>query len=101
MADRHDPMIAAAGTILAAEEVARELPGARATVGKVVPVPGGSNVIASAVEVWLDARHEDESSLRPLVHAITARARSWRARWAAARHSRASRTVRPRTSMPA
>ena len=74
MADRHDPMIAAAGTILAAEEVARELPGARATVGKVVPVPGGSNVIASAVEVWLDARHEDESSLRPLVDAITARA---------------------------
>jgi N-carbamoyl-L-amino-acid hydrolase len=74
MPDRHDPMIAAAGTILAAETVAREVPGARATVGRVVPVPGGSNVIASAVEIWLDARHEDESALRPLVDEITSRA---------------------------
>jgi N-carbamoyl-L-amino-acid hydrolase len=76
MPDRHDPMIAAAGTILAAQEIARELRGARATVGKVVPVPGGSNVIASAVEIWLDARHDDESLLRPLVDEITSQAES-------------------------
>jgi N-carbamoyl-L-amino-acid hydrolase len=74
MADRHDPMIAAAGTILAAQEVAEGAPGARATVGKIVPVPGGSNVIASAVELWLDVRHADEASLRPLVDEITSRA---------------------------
>jgi N-carbamoyl-L-amino-acid hydrolase len=74
MSERHDPMIAAAGTVLAAREAANELVGARATVGRLVPVPGGSNVIASAVELWLDARHPDEALLQPLVDEIAARA---------------------------
>ncbi|MCX5336365.1 MULTISPECIES: allantoate amidohydrolase [unclassified Streptomyces] len=74
MPDRRDPMIPAAQTILAVQEAARAVPGARATVGKVIPVPGGSNVIASAVDVWLDVRHADESALQPLVDEITARA---------------------------
>lgn len=74
MSDRRDPMIPAARTILAAQEAAIATPGARATVGKVAPVPGGSNVIASAVDLWLDARHEDESALGPLVEQVTTRA---------------------------
>jgi len=74
MADRRDPMVAAAGAVLAAQQLATALNGARATVGKIVPVPGGSNVIASAVDLWLDARHEDEAALGPLVDEIGSRA---------------------------
>ncbi|MFI7067965.1 allantoate amidohydrolase [Kribbella sp. NPDC050124] len=74
MSDRNDPMIPAAQTVLAAETAARAVPGARATVGKLVPVPGGSNVIASTVDVWLDVRHPDESTLAPLVAEISAQA---------------------------
>lgn len=32
------------------------MPDARATVGRLVPTPGGTNVIASTVDLWLDAR---------------------------------------------
>lgn len=61
MADRADPMIAAAQVILAVRKVAAEEDGARATVGRLQPVPGGTNVIASRVDLWLDVRHEDDA----------------------------------------
>ena len=56
-ADRRDPMIPAATTVLAAR-AAMEAHGddARATVGRLHPVPGGTNVVASRVDLWLDAR---------------------------------------------
>ncbi|MFC4001863.1 allantoate amidohydrolase [Prauserella oleivorans] len=63
MDDRRDPMLPAAETIAAARRLARAVPGARATVGRLVPNPGGTNVIASTVDVWLDARGGDVSSL--------------------------------------
>ncbi|WP_375426711.1 allantoate amidohydrolase [uncultured Friedmanniella sp.] len=74
MSDRRDPMVAAAAVIGAARDVARSRPGARATVGRLVPVPGGTNVIASRVDLWLDARHPDDVATAALVAAIGERA---------------------------
>ena len=43
---------------------------ARATVGRLEPVPGGTNVIASRVDVWLDVRHPDDAVTAMLVEKI-------------------------------
>ena len=56
LADRADPMLPAAATVTAVRRLARAVPDARATVGRLVPTPGGTNVIASTVDLWLDAR---------------------------------------------
>ncbi|MGW4525838.1 allantoate amidohydrolase [Amycolatopsis sp. NPDC004378] len=56
IADRADPMLPAAATVTAVRRLARAVPDARATVGRLVPTPGGTNVIASTVDLWLDAR---------------------------------------------
>jgi N-carbamoyl-L-amino-acid hydrolase len=74
VAERRDPMIPAATTVLAAR---RALAGteARATVGRIVPNPGGTNVIASGVDMWLDARAVSTSDTRVLVDEIVATAR--------------------------
>jgi beta-ureidopropionase / N-carbamoyl-L-amino-acid hydrolase len=71
--DRRDPMLPAAALVLAARRAATS--GARATVGRLVPNPGGTNVIASSVDVWLDARADDEPRTREVVAEITAAAR--------------------------
>ncbi|MFD7654432.1 allantoate amidohydrolase [Actinosynnema sp. NPDC059797] len=70
--DRRDPMLPAAATVLATRRAATG--GARATVGRVVPNPGGTNVIASSVDLWLDARADDEPRTREVVAEITAAA---------------------------
>ncbi|MDT7724126.1 MAG: beta-ureidopropionase / N-carbamoyl-L-amino-acid hydrolase [Actinomycetota bacterium] len=54
--DRRDPMIPAAGLVAAARRAALDMGDARATVGRLIPTPGGTNVIASTVDLWLDAR---------------------------------------------
>ena len=46
-ADRHDPMIPAAAAVLAARREITRHDGAVATVGRISPIPGGTNVIAS------------------------------------------------------
>ncbi|PVZ05333.1 allantoate amidohydrolase [Actinomycetospora cinnamomea] len=56
LADRRDPMLPAAETVLAARRAMARDPQARATVGRVHARPGGTNIVPSAVEVWLDAR---------------------------------------------
>ncbi|GAA1823024.1 allantoate amidohydrolase [Nesterenkonia flava] len=61
MSDRADPMIAAAEIILAVRSAAVAHEGARATVGRMEPIPGGTNVIASRVDLWLDVRHPDDA----------------------------------------
>ena len=71
LADRRDPMMPYAATVLAARTVASEL-GALATFGKVTAEPGGANAICSAVHAWLDARAPDEERLKELVSQITA-----------------------------
>ncbi|SDZ40774.1 allantoate amidohydrolase [Herbiconiux ginsengi] len=74
MGDRHDPMIAAARAVEAVRAAALAVPGARATVGRIEAVPGGTNVIASAVRLWLDARADSDDDTRMLVTEIERRA---------------------------
>ncbi len=74
MADRADPMVAAAHIVLAVQQAAAGLEGARATVGRIEPVPGGTNVIASRVDLWLDARHPQDSATLGLVETIHGKA---------------------------
>lgn len=73
MGARRDPMIAAARAVVAAQDAAVARPGSRATVGRLEVVPGGTNVIASTVHAWLDARAETDEETRTLVAEITAR----------------------------
>jgi N-carbamoyl-L-amino-acid hydrolase len=70
IADRRDPMLPAASLVAAARRVAAGVDGARATIGRLVPSPGGTNVIASTVDVWLDARVTGDGRTRPLVEEI-------------------------------
>ncbi|GGM83325.1 Zn-dependent hydrolase [Lentzea pudingi] len=71
--DRRDPMLPASQLVLAARKAARG--GGRATVGRLVPNPGGTNVIASTVDVWLDARDSDDARTRAMVAEISEAAR--------------------------
>lgn len=70
MPDRADPVVAAARVVLAVEAAGLAVTGARATVGRVEAVPGGTNVIASRVELSLDVRAEDGTTVRALIAAI-------------------------------
>ena len=74
MEDREDPMVAAAQIITAVQQATSAQPGARATVGRIHAVPGGTNVIASRVELWLDARHEEDAVTAQLVETIHGKA---------------------------
>lgn len=74
LADRRDPMVPAAETVLAARRRAAEATAsaARATVGRLSVLPGGSNAIASRVELHLDARADRDADVRDLVTSICA-----------------------------
>ena len=80
MAGRRDPLAAAAAAILAARAIATghddPLHGsnARATVGRLSIVPGGTNVIASRVDAWLDVRADDDAATRSLLAEVLAAA---------------------------
>ncbi|WP_369819576.1 allantoate amidohydrolase [Actinoplanes sp. TFC3] len=93
MADRQDPMLTFAYTVLAANKEAR-LAGAHATIARVLVEPNATNAIPSLVRGWLDARAEDTATLDRLVEAVVKRA-----------HERASRdgttlAVEPESSSP-
>ncbi len=75
LADRRDPMLAAAATVLAARGAAARH-GALATVGKLTVDPGAVNAISSSVTAWLDARAPDEARLRALVADVLTQART-------------------------
>jgi N-carbamoyl-L-amino-acid hydrolase len=62
LGDRRDPMLAYAGTVLAARRGAADHH-ALATFGKVIAEPNGSNAVCSAVRAWLDVRAADEATL--------------------------------------
>ena len=65
-ADRNDPMLPFASTVLAARELAAAN-GALATFGKVTVEPGGVNGVPSQVRAWLDARGPDVDSVARVV----------------------------------
>jgi N-carbamoyl-L-amino-acid hydrolase len=75
MAERRDPVVAAAHAILAAADAAIQSPGSRATIGRLEIVPGATNVIASTVTAWLDARAPSDEQTRSLVADIEGRIR--------------------------
>ena len=60
--------------ITAVRDAAAAVPDARATVGRLQPVPGGTNVIASMVHLWMDVRHPDDAVTADVVRAIHERA---------------------------
>ncbi|MEU7141854.1 allantoate amidohydrolase [Nocardia sp. NPDC046473] len=76
LVDRHDPMLPAATVVAAARRAAAAMSDARATVGRLVPNPGGTNVIASSVDLWLDARAAGDGRTAALVEDITEAARA-------------------------
>jgi beta-ureidopropionase / N-carbamoyl-L-amino-acid hydrolase len=73
MADRHDPMLTFAYTVLAANKEAR-LAGAHATMARVAVEPNATNAIPALVRGWLDARAADTATLDRLVEAVVKRA---------------------------
>ncbi|NKR98698.1 allantoate amidohydrolase [Rhodococcus hoagii] len=70
MCDRSDPMVAAGRLVSRIRDLARSQSAARATVGRLVPTPGGTNVIASRVDLWVDVRHPDDTVTTVLVEQI-------------------------------
>jgi N-carbamoyl-L-amino-acid hydrolase len=75
MADRHDPMLVYAATVLAARELAVS-GGQRATLGRVQVEPGSTNSIPSRVSAWLDARAAGVAELDALIEALVTRAQA-------------------------
>lgn len=73
MRERRDPVVAAARAVLAVEDAALASDDGRATVGRLRIVPGGTNVIASSVDAWLDARAATDVATRALVADISDR----------------------------
>jgi beta-ureidopropionase / N-carbamoyl-L-amino-acid hydrolase len=69
LADRQDPMLPYASTVLAARQVAAEH-GAVATIGKVIAEPNGTNAVPSAIRAWLDVRAPDEVTVEKTVTTI-------------------------------
>ncbi|MET9353753.1 allantoate amidohydrolase [Streptomyces sp. NPDC006617] len=78
LADRHDPMLSYAETVLAARREA-ELAGAVATFGKIGVEPNGVNAVPSLVRGWLDSRAADQASLDTVVTGIEKAAREYAA----------------------
>ena len=74
MTDRQDPVVVAAETVRALREHTLAVTDARGTVGRLHVTPGGTNVIAAAVDLWLDVRHRDEAAVRSIVADVTASA---------------------------
>lgn len=70
MADRQDPVIVAAETIRGLREQTLAVDDARGTVGRVKVTPGGTNVIASSVDLWMDVRHRSDKAVRRIVDAV-------------------------------
>ncbi|MFE9646987.1 allantoate amidohydrolase [Streptomyces sp. NPDC006365] len=76
LADRRDPMLSYAETVLAARREA-QLAGAVATFGKISVEPNGVNAIPSLVRGWLDSRAADQASLDTVVSGIEQAARDY------------------------
>jgi beta-ureidopropionase / N-carbamoyl-L-amino-acid hydrolase len=69
LADRDDPMLRHAELVLGARQAAVRCGGV-ATVGKVRVDPNGVNAIPARVTSWLDARADDEATVRAMVDEV-------------------------------
>jgi len=99
LADRRDPMLSYAMTVLAARKRAA-LGGALATFGRVRVDPGGTNAIAAAVTGWLDSRAPDAETLAAVVAEIEQQA-SERAERDGVTLTVTAESVSPEVSFPA
>ena len=70
LADRRDPMLPYALTVLAARAAAAEHD-AVATMGRIESLPGATNAVPSSVRAWLDARAVAESSVDAVLAEVT------------------------------
>ena len=70
MAGRRDALVRAAELVLAARDEALARPGAVATVGRLAPWPGGTNVVPGRATGTLDARALDDATRDDLVQAL-------------------------------
>lgn len=71
---RSDALAAGAGFVRAAHELARGLPGAVATIGRMDVSPGATNTIPGRVAAFADLRAPDAATLDALVAGATAAA---------------------------
>ncbi|MDT0437885.1 allantoate amidohydrolase [Streptomyces sp. NPDC005840] len=76
LADRRDPMLPYAESVLAARREAR-LAGAVATFGKIAVEPNGVNAVPSLVRGWLDSRAADQATLDTVVGGVERAAREY------------------------
>ena len=61
---RSDALGAAARFVVAAHDVARSLPGAVATIGRLTVAPGATNTIPERCELFADLRAPDDERRR-------------------------------------
>ncbi len=78
LADRHDPMLPYAETVLAARREAEQAGGV-ATFGKMAVEPNGVNAVPSLVRGWLDSRACDQERLDAVVGGVERAARAYAA----------------------
>jgi allantoate deiminase len=71
MALRADALSAAAAFVVAAQAVARSIPGAVCTVGRLTVSPGATNTIPGRVELFADLRAPDAERLEALISGAT------------------------------
>jgi hydantoinase/carbamoylase family amidase len=74
MALRSDALGAAARFVVDAHAVARSLPGAVATVGRLTVVPGATNTIPERCELFADLRAPDDGRVEALLSGVLAAA---------------------------
>ena len=67
MALRADALAAAAAFVVAAQDVARSIPEAVCTVGRLTVSPGATNTIPGRVELFADLRAPDAERLEQLI----------------------------------
>jgi hydantoinase/carbamoylase family amidase len=72
---RSDALGAAARFVVDAHDVARSLPGAVATIGRLTVAPGATNTIPERCELFADLRAPDDERVEALVSGVEAAAR--------------------------
>ena len=91
---RSDALGAAARFVVDAHDVARSLPGAVATIGRLTVAPGATNTIPERCELFADLRAPDDARLDALVEGAVAAAREAARRRRLQGHDRAALALR-------
>jgi hydantoinase/carbamoylase family amidase len=76
MALRSDALGAGARLVVDAHDIARSVPGAVATIGRLTVAPGATNTIPERCELFADLRAPDDASVEALVNGVVEAARA-------------------------